>query len=135
MGLIDDEEDGFPELLFGFQKGLLDLGVDGALGKPLRESEEAVDVIEEIGPAQGSQGGVVGSEKIFIESVHIASQGEGFTHAGISGEKQDTAPAFDIIEPSQGLIEGLGVQGIGGFDVFVERETFQAEPGREIFHD
>ena len=46
MGLIDDEQDGFTQLLFGFQEGLLDLGVDGALGQSLREPEEAIDVIE-----------------------------------------------------------------------------------------
>jgi hypothetical protein len=42
MGLIDDEEDGFPRPLPGFQKGLLDLTIDGTLGEPRRETEEAV---------------------------------------------------------------------------------------------
>ena len=129
MGLIDDEEDGFTQLLFGFQKGLLDLGVDGALGHSVWKTKEAVDVIEEIGPAQGGQRGVVGGEEIFVEAVHITSQGESFSHTGISGEKQDASPALDIIEPCQGLIKGLGIQGILRFDVFVKRESFQAEPG------
>ena len=129
MGFIDDKEDGFSHLLFGFQDGLLDLGVDGALGHSVGETEEPVDVIEEIGPAQGGQWGVVGGEKVFIEAVHIASQSEGFSHPGISGEKEDSSPALDIIEPCHGLIKGLGIQGILRFDVFVKRESFQAEPG------
>ncbi len=41
MGLIDDQEDGLSRTLFGFQKGLLDLTIDGALGEPRREAEEA----------------------------------------------------------------------------------------------
>jgi hypothetical protein len=129
MGLIDDEQDGFTQLLFGFQEGLLNLGVDGTLGQSLRKPEESVDMIEQIGSAQGGQRGIVGGEKVFIEAVHIASQSEGFSHPGISGEKQDAAPALDIIEPCQGLIKGLGIHGILRFDIFVERESFQSEPG------
>jgi hypothetical protein len=129
MGLVDDEQDGFAQLLFGFQDGLLDLGVDGTLGQSLREPEEAVDVVEQIGPAQGGQRGIVGGEEVFIEAVHISSQSEGFSHPGISGEKQDATAALDIIEPCQGLIKWLGIHGIVRFDVFVERESFQAEPG------
>jgi len=116
-------------LLFGFQEGLLDLAVDSTLGHSVGKPEEAVDVIEEIGPAQGGQGCIVGSEEIFVEAVHITSQGECFSHPGISGEKEDASAALDIIEPCQGLIKGLGIQGIEGFDVFVKREPFKTEPG------
>ena len=42
MGLIDDEEDGLSRTLSGFQKGFLDLTIDGALGEPRRETEDAV---------------------------------------------------------------------------------------------
>jgi hypothetical protein len=128
MGLIDDKEDGFPELLFGLQKGLLDLRVDGALGHSVWKAEESVDVKEEIGPAQGGQRGIISVEQVFVEAVDIAPQGECFTDPWISGEKQDASPALDIIEPCQGLIEGLGVEGLGGFDVFVKGESFQSEP-------
>ncbi len=84
MGLIDDEDYGFSHLLFGFEQGLLDLAVDGAFGQSVRESEEPVEVIEEIGPAQGGQGGIMGGEEIFIQAVDETSQGEGFSHPGIA---------------------------------------------------
>ena len=42
MGLIDDEEDGLSRTFSGFQKGFLDLTIDGALGEPRRETEDAV---------------------------------------------------------------------------------------------
>ena len=129
MSLIDDKEDGFAELLFGFQECLLDLGVDGAFGQSLREPQEAVDVIEEIGAAQGGQRGVVGCEEVIVERVDIASEGECFPHAGIAGEKKDAAPALDIIEPCKRFIEWFGIEGLGGFDIFVKRESFESEPG------
>jgi hypothetical protein len=42
MGLIDDEEDGLSRTLSGFQKGLLDLAIDGALGEPRGQPEQTV---------------------------------------------------------------------------------------------
>ncbi len=42
MGLINDEQNGFSQLLFGLQKALLDLGVDGAFRQPLGKPEHAV---------------------------------------------------------------------------------------------
>ena len=48
MGLIDHEEDGFPGSFFGLQESALDLGVDGAFGKPWSQAEKSIDMIEEI---------------------------------------------------------------------------------------
>jgi hypothetical protein len=42
VGLIDDEKDGFSRALLGFQKGLLDLAIDGALGEPGGKAEETI---------------------------------------------------------------------------------------------
>ena len=42
MGLIDDEEDGFPRTFLGFQKRFLDLAIDGALGESGGETEETI---------------------------------------------------------------------------------------------
>jgi hypothetical protein len=42
MGFIDDEKDRFPRTLPEFQKGLLDLTIDGALGESGRETEETI---------------------------------------------------------------------------------------------
>jgi len=42
MGLIDDEKDGFSRTLPGFQKGLLDLTIDGALGESRGKTEQTV---------------------------------------------------------------------------------------------
>jgi len=53
VGLIDDEDDGLSLLLFGLDDGLLDLAVDSAFGESWGQPQEPVDVIEEIGPAEG----------------------------------------------------------------------------------
>ena len=42
MGLVDDEEDGFSRTLLGFQKSLLDLTIDGALGESGGETKETI---------------------------------------------------------------------------------------------
>jgi hypothetical protein len=134
MGLVDDEKDGFPRTLLGFQKGFLDLAIDGALGESRGETEETVDMIQEIGSAQGGEGGIVGFEKVFIQGVYVVSQGEGFSYPGVSRKEQDTASAFDIIEPSHGFLEGFRLEDILGFEIFIKREPFEAKPGEQVFH-
>lgn len=42
--LVDNEEDGFSQLIFGFQQGFLYLVINGALGEPGSQTEYAVDV-------------------------------------------------------------------------------------------
>ena len=71
------------------------------------------------------------------EAGHVvdeASEGEGFTHAGIAGEEEDAAPAFNVIKTSEAFLKGFGVHGFLGLDIFIKRESFQAEPGEEFFH-
>ena len=46
MGLIDDQEYGLSRTLPEFQKALLDLTIDGALGEPRGETEETIKVIQ-----------------------------------------------------------------------------------------
>jgi hypothetical protein len=91
-------------------------------------------VVEQIRPAQGGEGGIVGFEEILIEVVHIAPQGEGFSYAWITGQKEDAASAFDIIEPCLTFFKGLGIEHLLSLDVFIKREFFKSEPGQEVFH-
>jgi hypothetical protein len=42
MGLVDDEKDALSRTLLGFQKGLLDLAIDSALGESLGEAEQTI---------------------------------------------------------------------------------------------
>jgi hypothetical protein len=42
MGLIDNQKDGLSRTLLGFQKTLLDLTIDGALGEPRGKTEETI---------------------------------------------------------------------------------------------
>jgi hypothetical protein len=130
MSLVDDEKDGPTRTVPGFQKGLLDLAVDGALGESGRQPEEAVDVIQEICPAQGGKGSIVGFEQILIESVHVATEGEGFAYPGISGQKQDAAAAFDIVKPGQGFLEGLCFEDILGLEVLIKRKRLEPKPSQ-----
>jgi hypothetical protein len=134
VGLIDDEKDGFPRALLGFQKGLLDLAIDGALGEPRGEAEEAIDVIQQVGTTQSGKGSIVGFEKILIQGVYVAPQGESLSHPGVSGEKQDAAAPFDIIEPSHGFLEGLRFEDILGLEVLIKRESFETKPSEQVFH-
>jgi hypothetical protein len=134
MGLIDDQEDGFSRTLFGFQESLLDLTVDGAFGESRGETEETIYVIQQIRPTQGGKGGIVGFEKILIEGVHVAPQGEGLSHSGVSGEKQNASPAFDIIEPSHSFLEGFGLEDILGLEILIKRKRFEPKPSEEVFH-
>jgi len=134
MGLIDDQEDGLSRTLLGFQKRLLDLTVDGALGESRGQPEETIDVIQEIGATQGGKGGIVGFEKVLIESIDVAPEGEGLSYPGISGQKQDAAPPFDIIEPSHGFLEGFRLEDILGPEILIKREAFQSKPGKQVFH-
>ena len=87
-------------------------------------------MIQQIRATQGGKGGIVGFEKILIEGVHVAPQGEGLSHPGISGEKQDAAPAFDIIEPSHGFLEGLRLEDILGLEILIKRKPFEPKPSR-----
>jgi hypothetical protein len=134
MGLIDDEEDGFSRLFFGVQEGMLYLVVDGALGEPWSEAEQTIDVVEEIGPAEGGKGCVEGFEEVFIEGVHIAPESDGFSHPRVSGEEQDAPSSLDVVQACGAFFEGLGIEEIPGLDVFVEGEAFESEPGEEILH-
>jgi len=86
VGLVDDEEDGFASSFFGLQESALDLGVDGAFGKPRRQAEETIDVIEEVSAAEGGKRGIEGLEQILIEAVYITPQSEGFTHPWVPCE-------------------------------------------------
>jgi hypothetical protein len=134
MGLVDDEKDSFSRTLLGFEKRFLDLAIDGAFGESGGQPKEAVDVIQKIGATQGGKGGIVGFEKILIQGVHIAPEGEGFAHPRVSGQKQDAAPAFDIIESGHGFLEGFRLEDILGLEIFIKREPFEAKPGEQVFH-
>jgi hypothetical protein len=134
MGLIDHEEDGFACRFFGLQESALDLGVDGAFGQPWSEAEEAIDVVEQIGSAEGGKWSIEGLEEILIEAVYEVSEGEGFAHSRVSGEQQDAPSSFDIVQSRDAFFEGVGGEGILGLDVFIKREVFESEPGEEIFH-
>jgi hypothetical protein len=134
MSLVDDQEDGLPRTLFGFQKGLLDLTIDGALGESGREAEETIDVIQQIGTTQGGKRGIVGFKKILIKGIDVASQGEGLSHPGVPGQKQDAAPAFDIIEPSHGFLEGLRLEDILGLEILIKRKPFEPKPSQQVLH-
>ena len=48
MGLVDDQENGFSDLFFGLDEGLLDLLVDSALGDSVAEPYQTVDVTKKI---------------------------------------------------------------------------------------
>ena len=91
-------------------------------------------MIQQIRPAQGGKGSIVGFEQVFVQGIHVAPQGEGLSHPGISGQKQDTASAFDIIKPCRGLFKGLGLQDILGLEILIKREPFQSKPGQQVFH-
>jgi hypothetical protein len=134
MGLVNDDKDSFPRTFFGFQESFLDLAIDGALGESGGQPQETIDVIQEIRPTQGRERGIVGFEKVLIEGIHIAPEGEGFAHPGISGEKQDAAPPLDIVEPGRGFLEGLGLEDILGLEVLIKREPFETKPGKQVFH-
>jgi hypothetical protein len=134
VGFVDDEEDGFAGSFFGLQEGRLDLIVDGALGEPRGETEEPIDVVEEVGAAEGGKRGVEGLEQIFVEAVHVSPEGDGFAHPRISGEEEYSPSTLDVVEACGALLEGVGVEEILSFDVLVEGESFQTEPGEEVFH-
>jgi hypothetical protein len=134
MGFIDDEKDGFSRTLLGFQKYLLDLTVDSALGEPGGETEETIQVIQQIRATQGGKGGIVGFEEILIEGVDVAPQGEGLSHPGVSSQKQDATPALDIIEPSHGFLEGFRFEDILGLEILIKRESFETKPSKQVFH-
>ena len=112
----------FPESFFGLQQGALDLGVDGAFGDPMGQAYQPVQMGEQIGAAQGGQRGIEGLEEVLVEAVHKAPQGEGFAHPGVSGQQQDPAAAFDVIQPGGAFFQGLGIEDILGLDVFIKRE-------------
>ncbi len=101
MGLIDNEEDGFSGLFFGFQKGLLDLVVDGTFRKPGGQAQEPIDMIKEIGPGEGGKRGIKGFEEVFVEGIDEASHGQGFADPGITGEQQDAPSAFNVFQTGQ----------------------------------
>jgi hypothetical protein len=98
MGFIDNEKDGFAGSFFGLQESALDLGVDGAFGKPWSQAEKTIDVIEEICAAEGGKGCIKGFEEILIEAVHVATQSEGFAHPRVSCEQQDAPSSFDVLQ-------------------------------------
>jgi hypothetical protein len=134
MSFVDDHEYGLSRTLFGLQKGLLDLTIDGALRDSGRKAEETVQVIQEICATQGGKRGIVGFEKILIKGIHVASQGEGFAHPGVSGQKQDAAPAFDIVKAGHGFLEGVGFEDILGLEILIKRKPFEAKPSKQVFH-
>ena len=86
-------------------------------------------MVEQICPAQGGEGSIVGLEEILIKAVHVTPQGEGLSYAGISSQKEDTAPTFDIVESCLALLKGLGIEDLLGLDVLIKRECFESEPG------
>jgi hypothetical protein len=47
-------------------------------------------MIQEIGPAEGGQGGVKRVKEIFIEVINPVPPGQGFPHR-VSGEQEDAA--------------------------------------------
>ena len=91
-------------------------------------------MIQQIRPAQGGKGGIVRFEQVLIEGIHVTPQGESLSHPRISGQKQDAAPAFDIVESCRGLFKGFGLQDILGLEVLIKRKSFQSKPGEEVFH-
>ena len=98
MGLIDDQEDGFTGLFPGVQKGELDLMVDGTFGQPGGQTEEPIDVIKEIGAAEGGQRGIEGFKKVLVEGIDKASHGQGFADTRITGQEQDAPSSFDVFQ-------------------------------------
>jgi hypothetical protein len=134
MSFVDDHEYGLSRTLFGLQKGLLDLTVDGALGDSGRKAEETVQVIQEICATQGGKRGIVGFKKILIKGIDVASQGEGLSHAGISSQKQDAAPALDIVKPSHGFLEGFRLEDILRLEILIKRKPFEPKPSKQVFH-
>jgi hypothetical protein len=91
-------------------------------------------VIEQIRATQGGKGGIVGFEKILIEAIDVAPEGEGLSHPGISGQKQDAAPAFDIVKPSHGFLEGLRLEDLLGLEILIKRKRFETKPTEQVFH-
>lgn len=135
MRLVDDEEDGLSGLLFGLQDGSLDLLVDGALAHSLLQADQAVDVVEEVGAAEGGKRRIERLEEVFIEGVDEAAEGDGLSHAGLAGEEKDAASALDVVEPGRALLEGRGVEYIAGLDVLVKGEALETKPGEELIHE
>jgi hypothetical protein len=134
VGFIDNEEDGFAGCFFGLQESALDLGVDGAFGKPRRQAEETIDVIEEVSAAEGGKRGIEGLEQIPVEAVHVAAKGEGFAHPRVSCEQQDAPSSLDVLQAGGAFFQGVGMESVLGLDVFIKRKALEAEPGEEIFH-
>ena len=62
-------------------------------------------MIEKIGSAERGKRGVTGLEKVLIEGIHIASQSQGFSNAGVPCEQEDAPTALDIIQSGFGLLE------------------------------
>lgn len=132
---IDDEEDGFAGSFFGLQESALDLGVDGAFGKPWSQAEKTINVVEQICAAEGGKRGIEGFEEIHVEAVHIATKGDGFAHPRVPCEQQDTPSSFDVLQVGGAFSQGVGVEDVLGLDVFIKREVLESEPGEEVFHD
>jgi hypothetical protein len=91
-------------------------------------------VIEEIGPAESGKGGIAGFKKVFVEGIHIASQDEGLTDAGVSCEEEDASASLDIVQSGRTLFEGFRIEDVFGFDVFVEGDAFESKPCDDILH-
>jgi len=135
MGFIDDQENGLADLFFGLDEGLLDLLVDSAFGDSVAEPYQAVDVTKKIGAAQGGKRGIESSVEIVIEAIDKPAKCNGFTHAGVSGQKHDTASLLDMIEPCGAFLQRFSIEHITGFDGFVKRQSLHAEPAQDIIHD
>ena len=121
MGFVDDQENGFAYLFFGLDEGLLDLLVDSTFGDSVTEPQQAVDVTQKIGAAQGGKRGIESSVEIVIEAIDKSAQCNGFAHAGVSGQQHDTASLLDMIKPCGAFLQRLGIEHIAGFDGFVKR--------------
>jgi len=130
MCFVNDHKYGLSRTFLGFQKGLLDLTIDGALREPWGKPQETVKVIQQIGATESGKRGIVGFEQVLIEGVYVAPEGEGLSHSGISGQKQDAAPAFDIIETSHGFLEGLRLEDILSLEILIKRKPLEPKPSQ-----
>jgi hypothetical protein len=99
------------------------------------EPYQTVDMTKKSGAAQGGKRGIESSVEIVISALDKPAKCDGFTHAGISCQKHDTASLLDMIEPCGAFLQGLGIEHITGFDGFIKRQSLHAEPAQDIIHD
>lgn len=81
-------------------------------------------MVEQVGSAQGGEGGVVGFEEIFVEVMDIVSQDEGFSYPRVSRQQHDSTTAFDVVESGCGFFEGFCLEHVLSLEVLIKGEVF-----------